>query len=111
MPAADSISASNTVDASAVTTCEEKLRGKKFDVLWNSAPSLDVQFEFLSDGTVVSNQTMFNGQPWRAVNANQFELSRKNGCSVLWQFKGITSNEAFRTDKQMYGLRLRHDMQ
>merc|ERR1719433_1508912 len=86
--------------------CEKLLINKKFDILWNGKPTLDVYFKFLANGKMESNQTMFNGQPWRAVKNNQFAAKRKNDSEVLWQFKDKTGQEAFRTDRKHYGMRL-----
>ena len=92
--------------ASDFPACEEMLINKKFDILWNGKPSFDVYFKFLPNGIMESNQTMFNGQPWEAVQNNQFTAERKNGSKVLWQFKDETGQEAFRTDRKLYGMRL-----
>ena len=92
--------------ASTYSECENLLINKKFDILWNGKPSFDVYFKFLPDGIMESNQTMFNGQPWEAVESNQFTAERKNGTKVIWQFKDETGKEAFRTDRPLFGMRL-----
>ena len=99
------------MSSSECARCEDKLKDKAFDILWNGTPSLGVYFKFLDDGTVESNQSMFNGQPWEVVNRNQFALSRKNGSLVLWEFKDDTGQEAFRTDKKLYGMKLKKKME
>ena len=87
--------------------CEQMLTDNKYDILWNGVPSFGYYFKFLANGIVESNQTMFDGLPWKAVNDKQFTINRKNGSQVLWEFKSLkTGSEAFRTDKPLFGLRL-----
>ena len=100
-------SAPSEAAAKAMAACEAKLRGNKFDILWNGKPSFDVYFKFLGDGTVESNQSMFNKQPWKALSGKQFALMRKNGSDVIWQFSDKAGREAFRTDKKLVGMRLK----
>lgn len=96
----------NPAEEAKDTTCAQHLRGRKFDVLMNNTNAFAIYFRFKEDGTVECNQTMFNKAPWNAINQNQFTLGRKNGSEVLWQFKNRDWNEAFRTDKPIYGMRL-----
>ena len=86
-------------------TWAQYLVGKKFDILWNGKNQFAIYFKFNEDGSVESNQTMFNNAPWIALSNNQFTLGRKNTSKVLWQFKDTTYTEAFRTDKPLYGMR------
>lgn len=92
-----------------LSVCVDKLTGRTFDILWNGSDQFLVHFTFHADGTMNSNQTMFDGAPWRAVNRKQFEVGRKNGSFVLWEFTDMTGREAFRTDKKLYGMKLKND--
>ena len=49
------------------------------------------------------------GHTFGAVSGNQFEIGRKNGSFVLWEFTDQTEREAFRTDKKLFGMRLKYD--
>ena len=62
-----------------------------------------------SSGILECNQTMFNGCKWKAINKTQFELPRKNGSIVLWEFKKNSTTEAFRKDKPIFSMRLAKD--
>eukprot|EP00640_Fibrocapsa_japonica_P005510 CAMPEP_0113944530 /NCGR_PEP_ID=MMETSP1339-20121228/34482_1 /TAXON_ID=94617 /ORGANISM="Fibrocapsa japonica" /LENGTH=97 /DNA_ID=CAMNT_0000949763 /DNA_START=50 /DNA_END=343 /DNA_ORIENTATION=+ /assembly_acc=CAM_ASM_000762 len=91
---------------SSTDTCYHLLVNKKFDITTGGSPNLGVWWRFKDDGLVECNQIMFDKQPWRATNKTQFELQRKNGSWVLWQWSDKEGNEAFRTDKKVYGMRL-----
>lgn len=95
--------------ADDLSVCADKLAGRTFDVLWNGSNQFAVYFQFHADGTMNSNQTMFDNAPWRAVSRSTFEVGRKNGSFVLWEFKDATGLEAFRTDRKLFGLRLKRD--
>ena len=94
------------INADKFPDCVGKLAGRTFDILWNGKNQFLVHFEFKADGTIHSNQTMFDGAPWRAVKGNQFEVGRKNGSFVLWEFMDEMGREAFRTDRKLFGMRL-----
>ena len=59
---------------------------KKYDILYNGTNAFAIWFRFRSDGTLESNQTMFNKCKFNITNANEFELPRKNGSKVLWRW-------------------------
>lgn len=92
-----------------LSTCAGKLvdRTRTFDILWNGKNQFAIHFAFHADGTMSSNQTMFDGAPWEAVSKKQFKVGRKNGSFVLWEFSDASGREAFRTDKTLYGMRLK----
>ena len=92
-----------------LSVCADKLAGRTFEILWNGSNQFAIHFVFHANGTLNSNQTMFDGAPWRPVSRSQFELGRKNGSFVLWEFTDKTGREAFRTDKKLFGMRLKND--
>ena len=53
-----------------ISECAAKLSGNTFDILMNGANQFLIHFKFHANGTMSSNQTMFEGAPWRAVNKN-----------------------------------------
>jgi hypothetical protein len=93
----------------SLSVCFSNLAGKTFDVLWNGNNQFAIHFAFHADGTMSSNQAMFDGAPWHPTSLLQFDLGRKNGSFVLWEFRDATEREAFRTDKKLYGMRLKKE--
>ena len=49
---------------------------------------------------------MYDKAPYKVTSAKNFELKRKNGSTVVWEFKNSSGQEAFRVDKPIYGMRL-----
>ena len=54
------------------STCAHWLVNNKFDILMSGKNEFAIYWLFKADGTVESNQTMFNNAAYRPINANQF---------------------------------------